>query len=171
MDAVALDDDALHLPRLRACRAYSGFHVYADLPAGAIGSAISSPAADVVILDHDVVRAGQQADRVLLRALQRQAAHDDVRRADRDVVLLSVARIERDALAGVEHITVGRAAVRDVDLLRAALQLNGACDWKTLVPRAGIQVRTAELDFVLRARLEVHQAAAALCIARVEPQR
>src|SRR5438874_532726 len=171
MDAIALHDDALHLPGFRAHGAHARIHVHADLPARAVGGAIASPAADVVILDDHVMRAGQQPDCVLLRAFERDAAHDDVGRRDRDVVLLTVAGIERDPFAGVKHVTARRAAVGDVDLLRAALQLHGACDWKTLIPGAGIQARTAELDFVLRPRLEMHEAAAALGVARIEPER
>src|SRR5258708_4357919 len=170
MDAIALHDDAFHLPGLRAYRAHAGIHVHADLPARAVGGAIASPPADVVVLDDDIVRAGQQANRILLRAFQRQAAHDDVGRRDGDVVLLGVAAID-GGFSGIQHITLGRAALSDVQRLRAAAHFHGPGDWKALVPGARIQARTAELDFVLRARFELHQAAAAFRVARIEPER
>src|SRR5258708_33271199 len=170
MDAIALHDDAFHLPGLRAYGAHAGIHVHADLPARAVGGAIASPPADVVVLDNDIVRAGQQANRILLRAFQRQAAHDDVGRRDGDVVLLGVAAID-GGFSGIQHITLGRAALSDVQWLRAAAHFHGPGDWKALVPGARIQARTAELDFVLRARFELHQAAAAFRVARIEPER
>src|SRR5258706_7059832 len=175
MDAIALHDDAFHLPGLGAYRAHAGIHVHADLPARAVGSAIASPLADVVVLDDDIVRAGQQADRVLLRAFQGEAAHDDVGRRDRDVVQLRVAAIDSDTLAGIEHVPARAAALGNVDLLRAACDAHGASDGKALAPRAGgdasAAARVTNFDLVFRAGLEMHQAAAAFRVARIEPER
>src|SRR5260221_12724975 len=175
MDAIALHDDAFHLPGLGAYRAHAGIHVHADLPARAVGSAIASPLADVVVLDDDIVRAGQQADRVLLRAFQGEAAHDDVGRRDRDVVQLRVAAIASDTLAGIEHVPARAAALGNVDLLRAACDAHGASDGKALAPRAGgdasAAARVTNFDLVFRAGLEMHQAAAAFRVARIEPER
>src|SRR3954466_15405850 len=90
VDAVALDHDALDARRGSAERADARVLVHADLPAGAVGAGEAPPAADVVVLDHDVMHVGLDTDRVLLRALEREAANDHVRRADADVELLSV---------------------------------------------------------------------------------
>src|SRR5260221_6578610 len=137
MDAIALHDDAFHLPGLGAYRAHAGIHVHADLPARAVGIAVASPAAEVVVLDDDVVRTGQQANRILLRAFQREAAHDDVGRRDRDVVQLRVAAVDGDALARIEHVPARAAALGNVELLRAACDAHGASDVKPLAPCAG----------------------------------
>jgi len=56
-----------------------------------------------VVFDHDVVRAGQEAIASCWAPLSFEAAHDDVRRRDRDVVLLAVGAID-GGVTGVEHI-------------------------------------------------------------------
>src|SRR5258706_9804610 len=104
MDAIALHDDAFHLPGLGAYRAHAGIHVHADLPARAVGIAVASPAAEDVVLDDDAVRTGQQANRILLRAFRGEAAHDDLGCRDRDLAQLRVAAIAYDALARIDHV-------------------------------------------------------------------
>src|SRR3954465_1046513 len=170
MDAVSLEHGALHAPARVAHRAHTRVHVHADLPARAVGIAEAAPVADVVVLDDHIVRSGQQANRILLRAFQREAAHDDVRRADGDVVEVAVAAIDGHAFAVVEHITARRATLSDLQRL-AGLHFDGACDWKALAPGAGAELATANLQFVFRAGLELHDAAAAFAIARVVPKR
>src|SRR5438067_7095593 len=108
MDTVALDDGAFHAPGTRAHRAHARVHVHPDLPALAVRVAEASPAADVVVFDHDVVRAGQQANRILLRALKSESAHDHVRRGNRDV---AVTDLDGCALAVVENIAGCAAAL------------------------------------------------------------
>src|SRR5437667_1052138 len=164
MDAVALDDGPLHPPRTRADGAHARIHVHTDLPAFAVGVAKAAPAADVVILDHDIVCSGHQPDRVLLRAFERKAAHDDVRRGDGDVVLLAVSTVDGRAISDVEHVAGCGAAFRDVQRV-ARSHFDRASDWKAFAPGAGAEARAAELDFVFRAGLELHQAAAAFGIA------
>src|SRR5207302_10388270 len=110
VDPVSLHDGALHAPAARAHRAHAGIHVHADLPALAVGIAEAAPAADVVVLDDHVVRAGHQLDRVLLRAFQREAAHYHVRRGDRDV---AVAAVDGCAAAVIDDIARRAAAFGD----------------------------------------------------------
>src|SRR5690606_22900404 len=69
VDAVALDHDALGLALPpAAARADAGVEVHAELPVLAHRLAIAAPAADVVVLDDDVVRALAQHDGVARRA-------------------------------------------------------------------------------------------------------
>src|SRR3954465_11524243 len=143
MDAVSLDHRALHAPAGIEHCAHAGVHVHTDLPARAVGIAEAAPGADVVVLDDDTLGPRQQANRILLRAFQREAAHDHIRRADGDVVELAVAAIDRDAFAVVEHITARRAALGDLQRL-AGFDFNGACDWKAFAPGAGAELASAE---------------------------
>src|SRR5205814_4289070 len=114
MDPVSLQDGALHPPGARANGAHAGVHVHADLPALAVRIAEAAPAADVVVLDHYIVRARHQSDRVLLRSLEDEAAHDHKRCGDGDV---AVTAIDGGAIAVVQHITRCAAAIADVEWL------------------------------------------------------
>ena len=169
VNAVALDDRAFEPPGLVAHRAHAGIHVHADLPAFAVRVTVAAPAADVVVLDHHVVRAGEQANRILLRTLQREAADDDVGRRDRDVVLLGVAAIDGRAVTFVEHIAARRAALGDLERASGG-GLHRTRDWKALAPGAGADLLPAERDLVRGAGLELDDAAAALAVAGVEPE-
>src|SRR5437762_1918693 len=169
MDTVALDDGAFHAPGTGAHRAHARVHVHPDLPALAVRVAKASPAADVVVFDHDVVRAGQQANRILLRALELEAAHNHIRRSDRDVVRLAVRAID-GCVSGVKHIT-GRAAAFGNGERLSTLHTYGARDGELVAPCVRREAIAAELDFILGARLELHQAAAAFAVARIEPER
>src|SRR5260221_755865 len=177
VDLVALDDAAVEGGRAHA--ADPGLAVHAALPAfGGGGAAGAAPAADVVVLDDDVVRARQDADAVDLRVLQRQAADDDVWRGDEDVVLLIVGDVDGRAARRrlVQHVAVRRAAAADGELAGARCrQGDGLRDRELLVPGRDRQpllerlAGQAHLHFVLRARLQHGDRAAALRVARVEP--
>src|SRR5258706_1568722 len=169
VDPVPLDDQPLDLPwRATAVGPHAGIHVDADLPAG---TAVPQPppAAYVVVLDDHVVRAFVDADRVLLRAFQREAAHDDVRRGDHDVELLRVLAVDGGG-PGVQHIAVARAAFGDVERF-SAFDLYRLGNRKFLVPRIGGQRLAGNFDLLFRFPSEVHEAAAAFAVARIEPER
>src|SRR5207237_424317 len=161
VNAVALDDRALEPPGRVAHRAHARVHVHADLPAFAVRVTVAAPAADVVVLDHHVVRAGKQANRILLRTFQREAADDDVGRRDRDVVLLGVAAIDGRAVTFVEHIAARRAALGPLERASGG-GLHRTRDWKALAPGAGADLLPAERDLVRGAGLALDDAAAAL---------
>src|SRR5687768_15191846 len=173
---VALDDEALDLvAEVAAVRVDRGIGVHADLPAVAERGAQPAPAADVVVLDHHVVRARQHVDAVALRAFHRQAAHDDVGRRDGDREVLRVRHVDgRRPL--VHDIAVLGAALGDRQRVRAALDLHGLGDREALRPGLDVDpgleaAADADLDRVVGAGLEVHDAAAALRVARVVPHR
>src|SRR5207247_11214349 len=79
---VALNHHALQA-EVRATRADCRVHVDAE---GAVlaRAARTAPAADVIPLDHDVVRARLEFDAVGAATLEGEAAQDDVRRGDLD---------------------------------------------------------------------------------------
>src|SRR5919201_974668 len=175
VDLVALYNDALH--RGYALAAHAGVIVHAVVPT--TGGAKTTPAADVVALDDDVVRAVQQIDGVGLGALQGEATHDDIRRRDRDVVGVLVLHVDRRAarIRLIRHVAARGAALRNGKRRRAGArrERDGLRDRELLAPggrdKTGARglPRHAELDLVSRARLEQHQAAAAFAVARVVP--
>ena len=175
VDLVVLDDHALQARALAAIGGDARVHVHADLPAGIVHSPKASPLADVVLFDHHVVRVRLDADRVLLRAFHRKAAHDHVRCGDADREGLRIAHIDRAAL--VQQVALRRAALADLERRRAGADLDRLRDRKPLAPGARCELdarrlsRQAQAHEVLRAGRQVDDAAAAFAVARVVPER
>src|SRR3954469_9172758 len=177
VDFVALDDVAVHIAHVVvATRGDARVLIDAELPAAAVGGLVATPAADVVVLDDDVVLARLHDDAVLLRTLDGEAAHDDVVGLDADAGRLRVRHVD-DRAGGclVEHVAVGRSALGYVERGRLAADRDGLRDRELFAPRrrSGLhRVRRARADLhvVGRGRCQVDQAAAALVVAAVVPE-
>ncbi len=170
VDPVALDRHAREL-LVHADRADPRVHVGSPLAV-----ARASPAAHVVVLDDHVVHVLRDEDAVLLRALQREAAHDHVRGVDGDVVRRCVQGIERGAGAVVHDVAAGAAARGDVQRRSAVLHLDGLRNRHAVRPGGerdspdGSGARQVHLHFVGRSRREIHERAATFVRGRVVPE-
>ena len=178
VDLVALDHDALEA-EVVAARADAGIHVDTE---GAVlaRAARAAPAADVVIFDHDIMRTRLELDAIGAATLEREAAQDDVRRRDLHVVGRGVLHVNRGTrrIGLVDDVAARRAALRDDERrgARACGQRDHLADRERLAPGGDRESGArrlaghAHLHFIRRARIEHHQAAAALVVVRVVPQ-
>ena len=174
---IALDDVAINVAHVVvAARGDAGVLVGTELPAGGIGAAQAAPAADIVVLDDDVMLAGLHQDAVVLAASDGEPAHDDVVRRDADGDGLRVADVDdRAGRRLIEHVAARRTALGHVECRRLTADRNGLRDRELLAPcrrrRLHCVSRSdAELHVVRRARRQVDNAAAALVVAAVVPE-
>jgi hypothetical protein len=112
--------------------------------------------------------------RSITTSLQHEAAHDDERRGDDDVVLRAVLDVDRRAfrMRLVQHVPARLPALRDQEgFVELSRQRDRFCNRNPFVPRFHCETREAKVDFVERSRREPHEAAAAFAVARIEPER
>ena len=172
---IALDHDAVDLRHaVIAARGDAGILAHPELPAGAVGGGVAAPAADVVLLDDDVVAAWLHDDAVLLRAFHGEAAHDHVVGVDVDADRLRVRDVDHRAGVGlVKHVAARRSALRHVECGRLAADADCLRDGELLAPRCSRQrggLRAGgELKFVRCAARKLHHATAAFAVAAVVP--
>src|SRR5207245_3029586 len=157
VDLVALDHVAIDVAHVVvAARRDAGVLIRAELPAGRVGGPEGTPTADVVLLDDDIVLARLHHDAVL-PALDGEAAHDDVVRRDADGDRLRGADVDHRARRRlVQHIAVGRSALRHVERARLASHGDGLRDRELLAPGRRDETGArglawhAELDLITR---------------------